>query len=422
MISQAILSLFFVTTVSGGKIKMQDFYEALGVSSSANQTQIKAAFKKMAMRYHPDRNPGNKQAEETFKLLNEAYHTLSDTIRRSRYDSRFNLITEELNEAYWQEIKRKRYQYWKQSRETRYRLDKNYFKIQGLAFLVFLILSGFCFAVVNTTQYFVRQQQLEKWRANSLQLKQANGLFAEGKFHDAFNLIEGMEEKEPLDFRFGFIRDSLVAALRKQADKEFRENDFPAAVSHYLVLKNYEHPIRYETLENMSMCQYYLGNYKESLEALKHLHNQQPGNLGLVYKIGLINLEKLDNPQEALQYFNMGKKLFKENLSQVYGNAFQIVMNPLDAPDIYYSIFIGRALTNMKLGNFKDAVTDCNWSIYLRPEGGEGYYLRAAANIGAKNYPAVCDDILKARQFGSEQVDMLSNRYCRFGNVTAQNK
>lgn len=399
---------------------MQDFYEALGVSRTASQTQIKVAFKKMAMRYHPDRNPGNKQAEETFKLLNEAYHTLSDPTKRSRYDSRFHIITEEFNDAYWQEIKQKRYQQWKRSQDNRYRLDKNYFKIQGLAFLVFLVISGFCFAIINTAHYYVRQQQMEKWRANSLQLEQVNGLFGEGKFHDAFTMIRIMEEKDPLDFRFGFARDSLVAALRKQADQEYRQKDFRAAVTHYLVLKNYEHPVRYETLENMSMCQYYLGNYKESLEALKHLHNQQPGDLGLVYKIGAINLEKLDNPQEALHYFTMGKKLFKDNLSRVYGNAFQIVMNPQDAPDIYYSIFKARALTNMKLGNYKDAITDCNWAVFLRPQDGEAYYLRAIANINTKDYPAVCDDIVKAKQFGSEQAGLLSKRYCRFPGANAQ--
>ena len=397
---------------------MQDFYEALGVSRTASQMQIKAAFKKMAMRYHPDRNPGNKQAEETFKLLNEAYHTLSDPVKRSRYDSRFHIITEELNEAYWQEIKRKRYEQWKKSRDSHYRLDKNYFKIQGLAFLVFLLIAGFCFAIINSAHYYVRQQQMEKWRANSMQLKQVNGLFGEGKFHDAFSMIRSMEEKDPLDFRFGFVRDSLVDALRKQADLEYRQKDFRSAVSHYLVLKNYEHPIRYETLENMSMCQFYLGNYKESLEALKHLHNQQPGDLGLVYKIGWINLEKLDNPVEALQYFTMGKKLFKENLSRVYGNAFQVVMNPDDAPDIYFSIFKGRAAANMKLGNYTDAVTDCNWAIFLRPEDGEGYYLRALANISTKDYQAVCDDVTKARQLGSVQVTTISKQYCQlYGSI-----
>jgi tetratricopeptide (TPR) repeat protein len=398
---------------------MQDFYEVLGVGTDASPLQIKVAFKKMAMRYHPDRNPGNKEAEETFKLLNEAYHTLSDPIKRSRYDSRFHIITEELNNAYWQEIKHRRYQQWRQSQNYRYRVDKNYFKIQGLAFLVFLIISGFCFAVIHTAHYYVRQQQMQEWQANSKQLQYVNGLFGEGKFHDAFSMIRNMQEKDPLDFRFGFVRDSLVAALRKQADHEFRQKDFTAAVTHYLVLKNYEHPVRYETLENMSMCQYYLGNYKESLEALKHLHNQQPGDLNLVYKIGEINLEKLDNPQEALQYFTIGKKLFKSNLSRVYGNAFQIVMNPKDAPDIYYSIFKSRALANMQLGNFKDAVTDCNWAVFLRPQEGEAYYLRALANINIKNYPTACEDIARAKQFGSEPAGLLSRQYCRMqGNVT----
>jgi tetratricopeptide (TPR) repeat protein len=397
---------------------MQDFYEVLGVSRTASPAQIKVAFKKMAMRYHPDRNPGNKEAEETFKLLNEAYHTLSDPTKRSRYDSRFSLITEQLNDAYWQEIRYRRYQQWRQSQDNRYRLDKNYFRIQGLAFLVFLIISGFCFAVINTAHYYVRQQQMEKWRLNSQQLAHVNGLFGEGKFHDAFNVIQTMEEKDPLDFRFGFTRDSLVAALRKQADNEFRDKDFTTAVTHYLVLKNYEHPVRYETLENMSMCQYYLGNYKESLEALKHLHNQQPGDLGLVYKIGKINLEKLDNAEEALRYFTMGKKLFKDNLSRVYGSAFQIVMNPNDAPDVYYSIFKERALANIKLGYYKDAVTDCNWAVFLRSEDGQGYYLRAVANINIKNFAPVCEDIQKAKQYGVEGAGALAKQYCRMpGNL-----
>lgn len=396
---------------------MQDFYEALGVSRTASQSQIKAAFKKMAMRYHPDHNPGNKQAEETFKFLNEAYRTLSNPVKRSRYDSRFSIITEELNEAYWQEIKRKRYQQWKRSRDNFYRVDRDYFKIQGLAFLVFLIIAGFCFAVIHTAHYYVRQQQMEKWRANSLQLKQVNGLFGAGKFHDAFSLIRTMEEKDPLDFRFGFVRDSLVSALRKRADREFQDKDFSSAVRHYLVLKNYEDPVRYETLENMSTCQYYLGNYKESLEAMKHLHNQMPGNLGLIYRIGVINLEKLNNPVEALQYFTLGKKLFKENLSRVYGAAFQIVMNPRDVPDIYYSIFKGRALANMEVGDYEEAVTDCNWAVYLRPQNPEGYYLRAVTYVSKRDFSAVCADIHKARELGSEKAGAIEKQYCKTSRI-----
>lgn len=64
----------------------QDFYQVLGVSRSASPEEIKRAYRKQAIKYHPDRNKGNKQAEERFKLANEAYQVLSDPKRRALYD------------------------------------------------------------------------------------------------------------------------------------------------------------------------------------------------------------------------------------------------------------------------------------------------------------------------------------------------
>jgi curved DNA-binding protein len=64
----------------------KDYYKILGVDRKATEPDIKKAYRKLAMKYHPDRNPGNKQAEETFKDINEAYQVLSDTEKRTRYD------------------------------------------------------------------------------------------------------------------------------------------------------------------------------------------------------------------------------------------------------------------------------------------------------------------------------------------------
>lgn len=392
---------------------MQDFYEVLGIDKSASQTQIKAAYKRMAMRYHPDHNPGNKHAEEVFKLINEAYHTLSNPEKKLRYDSRFYWVKEEYDDAYWQEVKRRRYQQWKQSQENRYRIDKNYFKIQGLAFLVFLIIAGFCFGIIHTAHYYVERKYREKWNNNSQLLKQVNGLFGADRFDDAFSMISVLEEKDPLEYRFGFTRDSLVTALRQRADVEFKQHDFSAAVTHYMVLKKHEHPARFETLENISLCQYYLGNYKESLQALKHLHLQQPENINLIYQIGQINLQKLENPEEAAYYFTLGKKEFKEKLSRIYGEAFEVVIDPADIPDVYYSIFHARAVTNLKLKNYKEAVTDCNWAIFLRPSEGEPYLMRADARIRLKTYRDVCDDLTHAMQLGVVQARPMQQKYCR---------
>lgn len=64
----------------------RDYYEVLGVNKSASADEIKKAYRKMAIKYHPDKNPGDKEAEEKFKEAAEAYDVLSDQQKRSKYD------------------------------------------------------------------------------------------------------------------------------------------------------------------------------------------------------------------------------------------------------------------------------------------------------------------------------------------------
>jgi len=64
----------------------KDYYELLGVSRSAGEDEIKKAYRKLALQHHPDRNPGDKRAEEAFKEISEAYSVLSDSQKRAQYD------------------------------------------------------------------------------------------------------------------------------------------------------------------------------------------------------------------------------------------------------------------------------------------------------------------------------------------------
>src|SRR5690606_7929141 len=64
----------------------KDYYEILGVNRDASDDEIKKAYRKLAMKYHPDRNPDNPKAEESFKEAKEAYEILSDAQKRAAYD------------------------------------------------------------------------------------------------------------------------------------------------------------------------------------------------------------------------------------------------------------------------------------------------------------------------------------------------
>ena len=64
----------------------RDYYEVLGVGRNADAKEIKSAYRKLAKKYHPDMNPGDKQAEQKFKEVTEAYNVLSDTEKKKLYD------------------------------------------------------------------------------------------------------------------------------------------------------------------------------------------------------------------------------------------------------------------------------------------------------------------------------------------------
>jgi tetratricopeptide (TPR) repeat protein len=401
---------------------MATYYDALGLTREASATEIRLAFKRLAMQFHPDRNPNNPQAEEFFKIINEAYHVLSDPLKKARYDARLDShesgtppppAYSAAEEFAWREAQRKRYAQWQQTQQKHYTFDTNYFKIQGLAFLTFLVLSGVCFGIIHTGSYFMELKRAEVRQQKRALVVNVNLLFTSGKIEEAISTITRLHKEEPLDLQFSKARDSLVEVLRYQSTKEFGKRNYEAALPMLSCLKNYEFPPRAETLRKIGECQYNLGNYTDALQSLKQLLNLQPWNIEVIYQIGIINQEYLQNQEEALQYFALGKKIFRDNLIEIYGEAFEIVMNPADVADVYVEIFKAKAVAEMSLKNYKDALKDLNWVIYLRPNQAEPYKLRAETKVKIKSRFLLCEDLAMAKKLGAPGAEALQRKYCQ---------
>lgn len=88
---------------------MSDYYEILGVPKTATADEIKKAYRTLAFKYHPDRNPDNKEAEEMFKRINSAYDVLGDETKRRNYD--LSGYSDNSSSAYQNNSQQRQYQY-----------------------------------------------------------------------------------------------------------------------------------------------------------------------------------------------------------------------------------------------------------------------------------------------------------------------
>lgn len=399
---------------------MADYYQILGLHHTATSTQIRMAYKRLVMQYHPDRNPGNAIAEEMIRQVNEAYDVLSDPVKKSRYDSRFSshqtyqTNTTESTEAYWREVRRQQHR----NRAAQKPLPKddslgdNYFKVQGLAFVVFLVLSGISFGIIHLASYLFNKQRESVYNENRMLVQEVNTLFAVGKIDEAITRISALHKGKPSELQFTHAHDSLISELGRMAEHHFANQSFKQSLYYLQHLRRYETHGQTEILRKISVCQYNLKQYADALESLKQLHIEQPWSLELIYQMGAINLNHLNNVEEARLYFSMGEKVFRDNMNKLYGEAFMIMLDPKNTPDIYFDTFIAKAKTSILVKEYTQADKDLAMALYLRPVRPEGYATRAMLNISRNRYKSACPDLAKASELGATDVQELQTKYC----------
>ena len=123
---------------------MTDLYEVLGVAKTASADEIKKAYKSLAMKYHPDKNPGNAEAEEKFKQINAAYDVLGDEAKRRDYDLQANQYQQYRN---YQQEYQQQYDYSRRYRFTR----KDYFTnfiLKGLQTIFGIFFLRYSFLII----------------------------------------------------------------------------------------------------------------------------------------------------------------------------------------------------------------------------------------------------------------------------------
>ncbi|MEP4094875.1 J domain-containing protein [Reichenbachiella sp.] len=336
---------------------MINYYHILGVSPNATEAEIKAAYKAKAISYHPDKHDGDKNMEELFKQVNEAYQTLSNSYKRSNHDMMLkygNVASTVVHSTYG-----RRY-----SHETRqhYVPPMSNWKATAYAFLF-----AFTIALIMKTGMYIADEYRARERAELLAGRRS--IFSKVKTaHDRGNLNESLhllsdlghfwpEERDMRDFK-----DLLLIEIKDKGDRLLAEGKFEMAISHYDLLKDYSVSNTISYLKKIAMAYQGMGEIGKALEVFQMMHLYGYRTTSFYLEMGLLFEEGMQDLDKALNYYKIGADLASSEYEVTIGSAYPIVINSSMVPTSHYQIYMKVAETHLKLGQYREAIDAVAWT------------------------------------------------------------
>lgn len=358
-----------------------NYYEILGVNRNATNEEIKAAFKSLAKKYHPDKHQGNKVYEEHFKKINQAFQVLSDKNRRAVYDYKlnyqFNPPVYTSSSGSYSNTHKNSYQSKKKRPFGRKKSRKSEIKLPYKTVYTLTIIG----AILFITGVLVFFNIMNKGSAKVL-LEQAEQ-FEQKK--DYFSAIE--KYTEALDYN-----DEYAIAYEKRGklkikifeDYQSGLSDLNQAITHYKMPG-------YLLYFARGKCYAKLKDYKNSLQDF-----EKCTSLNQFYDSAYFYRAEIEN-----HIFNNFEAAIK-NYSKT------IALNPSSAESHF-----GRGYCFLKGRKYWDSIVNFNTALSYIPYETDWYYFRALAYVSLNDSSKACDDLQKSIIGNNIEAQKLSLKYCK---------
>ncbi len=353
-----------------------NYYDILGLGKNANLRDIKKAYRKLALKYHPDKNPGLPGTEKKFIEISTAYQILSDPVERAKYDRSMEDGSLEQFMEYWEDLKVKRRPppppaYYRR-RFTRVEYSKKTKILGGLIVLAIV------FIAVALPLLLLRTASMQNYL--EAQVLYGRKLYFESlQKYDQSITEMGWKNAEACAFA-GYIltwnlkNPSRALQFLKKGLK-YHPNDSVASVIHYLMGIN-------------------LIKTNDKQAAFRELSKVYP------------NSNFADSAA-----FRSGVILCLEQ--QDYKSALQTFRNLLNKNRDFDNARYFKAYCLQKTGYHREAIQDLNYLLKKNYEPGAVYYHRARSEIKLDQPEAACHDLKKAMQLGVEEARELFSLYCK---------
>jgi curved DNA-binding protein CbpA len=393
---------------------MESLYDILEVSPDATDREIKAAYKRLALKYHPDKNSGDSHAEEKFKSINNAYQILSDPSRKTQYDyNRKNpyfyqnsTYTYSHNNAYSDNTKNTKS--WTYTKEDREKDEALAIKWMIGFFIAVIIVSS----MIYGWQYFQEKRENEEAISRKMEIiEKVKQKYSENAFRESLKELRVIKAEIPNDDDIDNLYDEVIEQLKKSAEESFNQKNYLKSLDYYTTLKEYEKFPNVLNIFQIAYCHRYLNNYDISINYLELILSESPNDLRSHIDLANIYFENLNNLDKANYHYDKAIQIIISHYKELYGDAYAVMLNIDVIPDIHYEAFTGKSSLRIKRKEYNNSLKESSWAIYIRPENPKAYLLKAEALFELNKVSEAIAQLKIAKKLGSEEAEVLKNKY-----------
>ncbi len=410
---------------------MRTHYHVLGVSSSSSSEEIKAAYKRLAIQYHPDKNLEDKSAEEKFKEVNNSYQVLSDPQKKSNYDfiiafqlstnadanSTYSYAGSSYSSPYTESSysEQEAASTYKRTAYSRRRYSKE--KEERIAMIWVAVFLGAVFFMVigaGAISSFKEEQHQQAISEKKLEIfGEAISFYQEKDYAATLNELQAIIFRHPPSKNEASIfMGEVLEKVKEVSDEAFELEAYENALNLLLILKKYESVYNSKYYFRIAYCYKNIGKYQEAIEVLEDIIARNERNIKAYTLIGKMYCEQMNECEEGLSFFNRARDIVVSDYTQTYGNAFSMLVSPSSTPESHFELYEARANAYFRLGNYGAAVEDINWATFLRPKKSSPYILQGDCYQKLNNKRKACEAWANAARLGDSSANDKLNVFC----------
>ena len=380
---------------------MVNYYHVLGLTENASPEEIKSAFKKLAVKYHPDKHPGRAEMEEKFKEINQAHQVLSDPYEKARFD--LKLKYQQFSHDQSSSAKPRSYQNPYQ-RPPHYstRVDHRQNAIAtayafGITFLIAVLVMGGVW-VKRSYDDSQHKKVLAQRRAT---FEQAKKDFDDGNYLLAYETMTEFRffDREESDIKK--FKKTMVDQIIKRGDENMEARKYEAAISLYNLVFDLKPQSPWNEVKKKLVHAYkHSGELDLAIEILEDFLVNEYDLIESLVELAEIHRDYLDDPEEAMENFQLAHRLAVKRYKRFYGDAYMIVIKQEYVPKSHYMLYTGLADMYLQLDDPAMAIKAADWNKYVWPDSIPSYTTSANAYIALDNLSSACQEFQLAKDKG----------------------